>query len=78
MQRRPAEPFEQLSTFMIGVASSDASLLNVLKGERAGHLPNPFTNAYNNYMRFCIAREDEVLRSALRKLQDAMAGRTDI
>jgi aminotransferase len=31
------------------------------------------SDAYDNYMRFCIAREDEVLQSALGKLQDAMA-----
>src|SRR5437867_9666423 len=37
-------PLEQPGDMIVGVVSSDASLLNVLKGERAGHLETPFTN----------------------------------
>ena len=32
------------------------------------------SNAYDSYMRFCIAREDEILGGALRKIEEAMSG----
>jgi len=32
------------------------------------------SDEFDNCMRFCIAREDEVLRGALDKLQDALTG----
>ena len=32
------------------------------------------SDAFDRHMRFCIAREDEVLRSALGRIQDALAG----
>jgi aminotransferase len=60
----------------------DAMQLNELlikQGKVAGVPGNAFADSdvFDNYMRFCIAREDEVLRSALGRLQEAMsAGRT--
>jgi aspartate/methionine/tyrosine aminotransferase len=41
----------------------------------AGVPGNAFADSdlYDGYMRFCIAREDEVLRGALTKLEEAMA-----
>ncbi len=36
----PAEPFEPPANIIVGVASSDPSLLNVLKGESVGHIVN--------------------------------------
>jgi hypothetical protein len=39
----PLEPSQQM---VVGVISSDASLLNVLKGEHAGHQPVPFANKF--------------------------------
>lgn len=33
------------------------------------------SDVYDNYMRFCIAREDEILRSAFTKLQEALSDR---
>lgn len=56
---------------------ADAMQLNELLIENgvAGVPGNAFANSdsFDNYMRFCIAREDEVLRSALGKLQETLA-----
>ena len=55
---------------------ADAMQLNELLIENgvAGVPGNAFANSdlFDNYMRLCIAREDEVLRSALDKLQAAL------
>jgi len=61
----------------------NATHLNELLINRAGvaGVPgNAFADSdvYDNYMRFCIAREDEILRGAMRKLEQAMSGSTDI
>src|SRR5439155_11989928 len=39
------DPIEQ-PQMVVGVVSSDASLLNVLRGEKAGHVPTPFMNRF--------------------------------
>ena len=56
---------------------ADAMQLNELLIENgvAGVPGNAFANSdrFDNYMRFCIAREDEVLRSALGKLQHTLS-----
>jgi aminotransferase len=56
----------------------DAMQLNELLISRAGVAGVPGSafadsDAYDNYMRFCIAREDEVLRAAFGKLQQALS-----
>ena len=58
---------------------SDAMRLNEKLIAQAGVAAVPgsaFTdsNAWDNYMRFCIAREDHILDAALGKLQDALTG----
>ena len=57
----------------------DAMRLNEMLMGRAGVAGVPGSafadsDEFDNHMRFCIAREDEVLRGALGKLQDALAG----
>ena len=57
----------------------NAVALNDLLINRAGVAGVPGSafadsESYDNYMRFCIAREDEILESAFGKLEDAMAG----
>jgi len=44
----------------------------------AGVPGNAFADSdkYDSYMRFCIAREDEILHGAMRKLEDALADRS--
>jgi aminotransferase len=59
----------------------DAMQLNELLISRAGVAAVPGSafadsDAYDNYMRFCIAREDEILRGAFTKLQHAMSDRS--
>jgi aminotransferase len=56
----------------------DATQLNEMLIGRAGVAGVPGSafadgGAHDNYMRFCIAREDEMLRGALDKLQQAMS-----
>lgn len=56
----------------------DAMQLNELLISRAGVAGVPGSafadsDVYDNYMRFCIAREDEVLRGAFTKLQQALS-----
>jgi aminotransferase len=56
----------------------NAMQLNELLINRAGvaGVPgNAFADSdkYDSYMRFCIAREDEILQGAMRKLEDALA-----
>jgi aminotransferase len=56
----------------------DATQLNEMLIGRAGVAGVPGSafadgGAHDSYMRFCIAREDEVLRGALDKLQQAMS-----
>jgi len=55
----------------------DAMQLNelLIKNGVAGVPGNAFANSdrFDSYMRLCIAREDEVLRSALGKLQDTLS-----
>jgi aminotransferase len=58
----------------------DAMQLNELLISRAEVAAVPGSafadsDAYDNYMRFCIAREDEILRGAFTKLQAAMSDR---
>ena len=59
----------------------DAMQLNELLISRAGVAGVPGSafadsDTYDNYMRFCIAREDEVLRGAFTKLQQALSDTT--
>ena len=59
----------------------DAMQLNALLISRAGVAGVPGSafadsDIYDNYMRFCIAREDEVLRDAFTKLQQALSDTT--
>ncbi len=61
----------------IPVGYQDATELNEILISRAGMAGVPGnafadTDAFDNYMRFCIAREDEVLHGALVKLQNAI------
>ena len=44
-----AEPFEAPSNMIVAVASSDTSLLNVLKGEDVGHIVEPLLSSYGYY-----------------------------
>ena len=58
-------------------AYEDAIQLNEMLISRAGVAGVPGcafadTQAFDNYMRFCIAREDEVLKGALERLQKAL------
>jgi len=58
----------------------DAMQLNQMLIERAGVAGVPGSafadsDMYDNYMRLCIAREDEILRGALNKFQNALAER---
>ncbi len=61
----------------IPVRFADAMQLNELLLENgvAGVPGNAFANSdlFDNYMRFCIAREDEILDSAFGKLQQALS-----
>ena len=57
---------------------ADAMQLNEMLIDRAGVAGVPGSafadgDQWNNYMRLCIAREDEVLQGALDKLQSAVA-----
>jgi aspartate/methionine/tyrosine aminotransferase len=59
---------------------SDAMQLNQLLISEAGVAGVPGSafadsDAYDSHMRFCIAREDEILQSALGKLKKALAGK---
>lgn len=56
----------------------DANQLNELLISRAGVAGVPgsaFTDSamFDNYIRFCLAREDDILRGALSKLQHTMS-----
>jgi aminotransferase len=58
----------------------DAVQLNEMLISQAGVAGVPGStfadsDLYDNYMRFCIAREDEVLRGALDKIQNMLSGR---
>ena len=58
----------------------DATQLNEMLIGRAGVAGVPGSafadsDTYDNYMRFCIAREDEILRGALDKLQNTLSDR---
>jgi aspartate/methionine/tyrosine aminotransferase len=58
----------------------DAMQLNEMLISRAGVAGVPGTafadcDVYDNYLRFCIAREDEVLQGALDKIQRALSQR---
>jgi aminotransferase len=60
----------------------DAMQFNQMLIERAGVAGVPGSafadsDRYDNYMRLCIAREDEILRGALDKLQNALSQRAN-
>lgn len=59
---------------------NDAMQLNEMLISKAGVAGVPGSafadsDMYDNYMRFCIAREDEILRGALDKIQSALSER---
>ena len=60
----------------------DAMQFNQMLIERAGVAGVPGSafadsDRYDNYLRLCIAREDEILRGALDKLQNALSQRAN-